>query len=95
MGSLLLEFGCQCAAPLASPASSRRSSTTPAELIATIAALRRDTTSPYDFVVGLPVGVDPRRWATAGATWWLPELAPEQMLLDQVRGVIRDGPLAD
>jgi alkanesulfonate monooxygenase SsuD/methylene tetrahydromethanopterin reductase-like flavin-dependent oxidoreductase (luciferase family) len=66
-----------------------------AELVATIAALRRDTTAPYDIVVGLPVGVDPRPWATAGATWWLPEFAPEQMSLDQVRGVIRDGPLAD
>jgi hypothetical protein len=51
-------------------------------------------TSPYDLVVGLPLGVDPQPYVKAGATWWLPEFVPEQVSLDQVRGVLRDGPLA-
>jgi hypothetical protein len=29
----------------------------------------------------------------AGATWWLAELPPETVTLDQVRGVLRDGPV--
>ena len=65
-----------------------------AEVVAAIAELRADATAPYDIVVGLPVGVDPRPYAEAGATWWLPEFAPEQVSEDQVRGVLRDGPLA-
>jgi alkanesulfonate monooxygenase SsuD/methylene tetrahydromethanopterin reductase-like flavin-dependent oxidoreductase (luciferase family) len=65
-----------------------------AEVVAAIAELRADATAPYDIVVGLPVGVDPRPYAEAGATWWLPEFAPEQVSEDRVRGVLRDGPLA-
>jgi alkanesulfonate monooxygenase SsuD/methylene tetrahydromethanopterin reductase-like flavin-dependent oxidoreductase (luciferase family) len=65
-----------------------------AEVVATIAELRQDPTAPYDIVVGVPAGGDPQPYAEAGATWWLPELAPEQASLDQVRGVLRDGPLA-
>ncbi len=66
-----------------------------AEVVATVTELRQDPTAPYDFVVGLPVGVDPRPWQQAGATWCLSEFGPERMSLDQVRGVLRDGPLAD
>jgi hypothetical protein len=65
-----------------------------AEIVATLAELRHDATTPYDIVVGLPVGVDPGRYVKAGATWWLPEFLREQVSLDQVRGVVRDGPLA-
>jgi alkanesulfonate monooxygenase SsuD/methylene tetrahydromethanopterin reductase-like flavin-dependent oxidoreductase (luciferase family) len=65
-----------------------------AEIVATITELRHDPTTPYDIVVGLPLGVDPQPYARAGATWWLPEFVPEEMSLDQVRGVLRDGPLA-
>lgn len=65
-----------------------------AEVVAAIAELRADATAPYDIVVGLPVGVDPRPYAEAGATWWLPEFVPEQVSEDRVRGVLRDGPLA-
>jgi len=40
---------------------------------------------------------NPDRWAPpyaeAGATWWLPGIAPEAVSLDRVRGVLRDGPL--
>jgi alkanesulfonate monooxygenase SsuD/methylene tetrahydromethanopterin reductase-like flavin-dependent oxidoreductase (luciferase family) len=64
-----------------------------AEIVATIAHLRQHTTRAYDIVVGLPVGVDPVPYVTAGATWWLPEFAPEAVSVDVVRGVLRDGPL--
>jgi alkanesulfonate monooxygenase SsuD/methylene tetrahydromethanopterin reductase-like flavin-dependent oxidoreductase (luciferase family) len=64
-----------------------------AELAATVAELRHDPALPFDMVVGLPVGVDPAPYAAAGGTWWLPGIAPEAVSLDQVRGVLRDGPL--
>jgi alkanesulfonate monooxygenase SsuD/methylene tetrahydromethanopterin reductase-like flavin-dependent oxidoreductase (luciferase family) len=65
-----------------------------AEVVATVTALRKDPTVPYDFVVGLPVGVDPHPWQAAGATWWLLEFEPERVSKDRVRGVLREGPLA-
>jgi alkanesulfonate monooxygenase SsuD/methylene tetrahydromethanopterin reductase-like flavin-dependent oxidoreductase (luciferase family) len=63
-----------------------------AEVVATIAGLRQGTTAPYDIAVGLPPGADPAPWAKAGATWWMPDFPPEALALDQVRGVLRDGP---
>jgi alkanesulfonate monooxygenase SsuD/methylene tetrahydromethanopterin reductase-like flavin-dependent oxidoreductase (luciferase family) len=45
-----------------------------------------------DIAVGLPPGTDPAPYAEAGATWWLPEFDPATVSLDQVRGVLRDGP---
>lgn len=65
-----------------------------AEIVAAIAQLRQHTTAPFDIVVGLTLGVDPLPYVRAGATWWLPEFAPEALTLDTVRGVLRDGPLA-
>jgi alkanesulfonate monooxygenase SsuD/methylene tetrahydromethanopterin reductase-like flavin-dependent oxidoreductase (luciferase family) len=65
-----------------------------AEVVATVTTLRPDPTAPYDFVVSLPVGVDPRPWQQAGATWLLRGFDPERVSLDQVRGVLRDGPPA-
>ncbi|MGH9230416.1 MAG: LLM class flavin-dependent oxidoreductase [Acidimicrobiales bacterium] len=65
-----------------------------AEIAARVAKLRHDATMPYDLVVGLPVGVDPAPYAQAGATWWLPEFVPEAVSLDQVRGMLRNGPPA-
>jgi hypothetical protein len=38
-------------------------------------------------------GADPTPYAKAGATWWLTEFSPETVSLDQVRGVLRDGPV--
>jgi alkanesulfonate monooxygenase SsuD/methylene tetrahydromethanopterin reductase-like flavin-dependent oxidoreductase (luciferase family) len=64
-----------------------------AEVVATVTELRQDPTAPFDFVVGLPVGIDPHPWQQAGATWCLPEFEPG-VSSDQVRGVLRDGPLA-
>jgi len=65
-----------------------------AEVVATITDLRQHSTAPYDFAVGLPLGTDPAPWAEAGATWWMPEFAPEAVSMDEVRGVLRDGPAA-
>jgi len=39
----------------------------------------------------LPPGTDPAPYAAAGASWWLTEFEPA-VSLDQVRGVLRDGP---
>lgn len=67
-----------------------------AELVADLVTLRtqagRDAAEPYDVVAALPPGTDPTPYATAGATWWLVEFDPETVTVDQVRGVIRDGP---
>lgn len=65
-----------------------------AEIVATIARLRQHTTAAYDIAVGLPIDVDPLPYVKAGATWWMPEFAPEAVSLDMVRGMLRDGPLA-
>lgn len=65
-----------------------------AEIVATITDLRPSATTDYDIAVGLPVDVDPLPYVEAGATWWLPEFPPEEVSLDRVRGVLRDGPLA-
>ena len=63
-----------------------------AEIVTTIGGLRQHPTAPYDIAVGLPPGTDPAPWAEAGATWWMPEFDPDTLSLDQVRGVLRDGP---
>jgi hypothetical protein len=41
----------------------------------------------------LAAGTDPAPYAKAGATWWLTDFEPT-VSLDQVRGVLRDGPHA-
>jgi hypothetical protein len=66
-------------------------------MAAAVADLRRDADhagAPYDIAVGLPLGTDPMPYAAAGATWWLPEVDPEAVSLDVVRGLIRDGPIS-
>jgi alkanesulfonate monooxygenase SsuD/methylene tetrahydromethanopterin reductase-like flavin-dependent oxidoreductase (luciferase family) len=68
-----------------------------AEMAAQIAELRRTagtTGKPYDIVAALPLGRDPAPYAAAGATWWLPDFPDVQVSVDQVRGVIREGPAA-
>jgi alkanesulfonate monooxygenase SsuD/methylene tetrahydromethanopterin reductase-like flavin-dependent oxidoreductase (luciferase family) len=64
-----------------------------ADVVTTITGLRQQKTTPYDIAVALPPSADPVPYAKAGATWWLAEFAPETVSLDQVRGVLRDGPL--
>jgi alkanesulfonate monooxygenase SsuD/methylene tetrahydromethanopterin reductase-like flavin-dependent oxidoreductase (luciferase family) len=69
-----------------------------AEIVAELTALHREggraTAEPYDVVAGLPPGRDPAPYAAAGATWWLVGFPWEAVSVDQVRGVIRDGPAA-
>ena len=45
-----------------------------------------------DIVAALPPGSDPAPYAAAGATWWVTEFPPDGLSVDEVRGVIGDGP---
>jgi len=63
-----------------------------ADITATINGLREHAVVPFDVAVALPPGTDPAPYVQAGATWWLAEFDPEAVSLDQVRGVLRDGP---
>jgi alkanesulfonate monooxygenase SsuD/methylene tetrahydromethanopterin reductase-like flavin-dependent oxidoreductase (luciferase family) len=69
-----------------------------AEIVAELTALRRkagkEAGEPYDVVVALPPGRDPTPYAAVGATWWLAEFPWESISIDQVRTVIRAGPVA-
>ncbi|QWF80771.1 LLM class flavin-dependent oxidoreductase [Amycolatopsis sp. CA-230715] len=47
---------------------------------------------PYDIAVPVPLGADPAAYFAAGATWCLTEFDPGELTLDQVRGVLLDGP---
>jgi probable F420-dependent oxidoreductase len=49
---------------------------------------------PYDVVVQLDPGEDLAAFADAGATWWLAEFPWDSVSVDQVRGVIREGPFS-
>ncbi|MFH5243232.1 LLM class flavin-dependent oxidoreductase [Antrihabitans spumae] len=64
-----------------------------AEIVATITGLRQGQATAFDIVVGLAADIDPAPYAKAGATWWLTDFDPEAVSLDQVRGVLRDGPV--
>ena len=67
-----------------------------ADIVATLTGLReeagKDTVEPYDVVAALAPGDDPAPYAAAGATWWVVEFPAEAVSVDQVRGVIREGP---
>jgi alkanesulfonate monooxygenase SsuD/methylene tetrahydromethanopterin reductase-like flavin-dependent oxidoreductase (luciferase family) len=69
-----------------------------AEIVAELRALReaagRASTEPYEVVAELEPGTDPAAYRAAGATWWLVAPEWEGISVDQVRGVIREGPLA-
>jgi len=62
------------------------------DIVTTITGLRQAKTTPFDIAVALPPGTDPVPYGEAGATWWLAEFEPETVSLDQVRGVLLDGP---
>ena len=67
----------------------------PDELAAVAAALdelRGGSTGPFDLVVGLPDAADAAAFAAAGATWWLTDFDPATVTVDEVRGVLKDGP---
>jgi alkanesulfonate monooxygenase SsuD/methylene tetrahydromethanopterin reductase-like flavin-dependent oxidoreductase (luciferase family) len=62
-----------------------------AEAVATLSDLRDGEMAGFDVAVGLAPGVDPGPYASAGATWWMPEVEPGTPL-DTIRGILRDGP---
>lgn len=64
-----------------------------ADIVTTITGLRRGKTAPYDIAVPLPPSADPAPYAKVGATWLLAEFDPETVSVDEVRGVLRDGPV--
>jgi alkanesulfonate monooxygenase SsuD/methylene tetrahydromethanopterin reductase-like flavin-dependent oxidoreductase (luciferase family) len=67
-----------------------------AEIVAAVTGLReesgRDLAEPYDYAVALPPRTDPAPYAAAGATWCMVEFEPDAISVDEVRGVLRDGP---
>ncbi len=69
-----------------------------AEIVADVCALRKeagvDAAAPYDVAIALRPGTDPAPYAAAGATWWMVEFPPDAVSVDEVRGVIGDGPAA-
>lgn len=65
-----------------------------AEAVDTIQQLRGDAAGPYDVAVDVPAGTDLAPYVAAGATWWLTPFEPDTVTVDEVRGVLRDGPVA-
>lgn len=63
-----------------------------AEAVEAVMGMRADPSAPYDVAVDLPPGTDTAPYAAAGATWWLTAIEPENLDVDTVRGIIRDGP---
>ncbi len=67
-----------------------------AEIAAELRRLRcqagTDPAAPFDIAVELEPGSDPAPFAAAGATWGLVAFPWDSVSVDQVRGVIRDGP---
>jgi alkanesulfonate monooxygenase SsuD/methylene tetrahydromethanopterin reductase-like flavin-dependent oxidoreductase (luciferase family) len=67
-----------------------------AEAVATVMAERPAITAvrgaAYDVAVALPAGTDLAPYAQAGATWWLAEFDWEDLSVDAVRAVLREGP---
>jgi alkanesulfonate monooxygenase SsuD/methylene tetrahydromethanopterin reductase-like flavin-dependent oxidoreductase (luciferase family) len=67
-----------------------------AEIAAELGHLRRqagtDPAAPFDIAVELEPDSDPAPFAAAGATWGLVAFPWDPVSIDEVRGVIRDGP---
>jgi alkanesulfonate monooxygenase SsuD/methylene tetrahydromethanopterin reductase-like flavin-dependent oxidoreductase (luciferase family) len=67
-----------------------------AEVSAELRRLGRETgdgaAEPFDIAVELDPGSDPAPYAAAGATWGLVAFPWDPVSVDQVRGVIREGP---
>jgi alkanesulfonate monooxygenase SsuD/methylene tetrahydromethanopterin reductase-like flavin-dependent oxidoreductase (luciferase family) len=67
-----------------------------AEIVARVGALRaaagRASDEPYEVIAGLEPGTDPAPYHEAGATWWLTGPEWEGISVDELRGVIREGP---
>jgi alkanesulfonate monooxygenase SsuD/methylene tetrahydromethanopterin reductase-like flavin-dependent oxidoreductase (luciferase family) len=66
-----------------------------AEIVASVRELRgapAEAGDAYDVAVGGAPGVDPRPFAAVGATWWMVFFDWRALSLDQIEGVIKDGP---
>jgi alkanesulfonate monooxygenase SsuD/methylene tetrahydromethanopterin reductase-like flavin-dependent oxidoreductase (luciferase family) len=67
-----------------------------AEIVARVGALREEAgrapDEPYEVIAALEPDIDPAPYREAGATWWLHAPEWEGISLDEVRGVIREGP---
>ena len=67
-----------------------------AEIVARLGVLREEAgrapDDPYDVIAGLEPGTDPAPYHEAGATWWLTGPEWEGISVDELRGVIREGP---
>ncbi|MFC7546870.1 LLM class flavin-dependent oxidoreductase [Plantactinospora sp. GCM10030261] len=64
-----------------------------AEMVADLTTLRGpNPPAAFDVVVPLEPEQDPTPYAAAGATWWLVGPGAEAISVDQLRGIIRDGP---
>jgi alkanesulfonate monooxygenase SsuD/methylene tetrahydromethanopterin reductase-like flavin-dependent oxidoreductase (luciferase family) len=72
-----------------------------AEIVATIAGLRAQgvaapqgvaASETFDVAMMGAAGADPAPYAKAGATWWLVAFDWRSPSVDQVRGVLREGP---
>jgi alkanesulfonate monooxygenase SsuD/methylene tetrahydromethanopterin reductase-like flavin-dependent oxidoreductase (luciferase family) len=67
-----------------------------AEIVADVGALREEAgrapDEPYEVIAALEPDTDPGPYHEAGATWWLRGPEWEGITVDQVRGVIREGP---
>lgn len=65
-----------------------------AEAVEGVQEFRDDPTAPYDVVVALPPGTDPRPYAAEGATWCLTELDPDAIRRAEVEAIIAEGPFS-
>jgi hypothetical protein len=54
----------------------------------------RSPSEPYEVVAALDPVPTPAAYGEAGTTWWLAAPEWDGISVDQVRGVIRDGPPA-
>lgn len=65
-----------------------------AEAVAKLTALRAEAgaTKPYDIAFAPEPGDDPKPYVDAGATWILTAHDPGAVSVDEIRGVLRDGP---
>ena len=68
----------------------------PVLLVMGLGALRNEAgqapDEPYEVIASLEPGADPVPYHEAGATWWLTGPECEGISVDEVRGVIREGP---
>lgn len=63
------------------------------EIGAELARFRPQDAGPFDVAVGGRPGTDWAPYEQAGATWWMVSFSPFDVTADEVRGVLRDGPV--